>query len=144
MFTISTGARISGPSKKGLTKVSHRISKGILLATLKPAPSATASPSEERALAKTSAVPVGSGLRVESPNGVLIVVQPTKGEFSAFSAVCTHAGCEVGSFTRESLICNCHGSEFSTFDGAVSMGPARLALKQYQIEVRGEEIYLKP
>ena len=44
----------------------------------------------------------------------VVVTQPEKGEFKAFSAVCTHAGCLVSGVKDSVITCDCHGSRFST------------------------------
>jgi thiosulfate dehydrogenase (quinone) large subunit len=66
-----------------------------------------------------------------------IVVRHSDGSLAAFSAVCTHAGCQVG-FASGVLVCPCHGSEFSASTGAVLRGPAVTALaRKHVIERRG-------
>ncbi len=67
-------------------------------------------------------VPVGGGKIV--PDGPVVVTQPRAGVFRAFSAVCTHQGCTVGTVDATRIICPCHGSTFSTSDGSVLNGPA--------------------
>ncbi len=74
-----------------------------------------------------SAVPVGGAASFIDPIQHIpaYVVQPVKGTFVAFSAVCTHAGCTVG-FERsvQEFVCPCHGSIFDAKTGAVLQGPA--------------------
>jgi Rieske Fe-S protein len=65
-------------------------------------------------------VPVGSATIV----GMVIVSQPTSGEFKAFSAVCTHQQCLVSQVQGQTVTCPCHGSTFSATDGSVLGGPA--------------------
>ena len=65
------------------------------------------------------------------------------GKIYAVSIVCTHAGCKVVAEKTE-LVCNCHLSIFSPFDGAVQSGPARLPLTQYEVTERDGKIYIKP
>ena len=64
-------------------------------------------------LAKAN-VPVGGGV----VDGVVVVVQPTAGDFKAFSAVCTHQQCLVGAVTDGFIVCPCHDSHFAIADGA--------------------------
>lgn len=73
-------------------------------------------------LGKASDVPVGSGKIY--PDQKVVVTQLTKGDFKAFSAVCTHQGCLVSSMSDTEIVCACHGSRFSTKDGSVLGGPA--------------------
>jgi Rieske Fe-S protein len=65
------------------------------------------------------------------------------GKVYALSVICTHAGCKVVAAKTE-LVCNCHLSIFSPFDGAVQSGPARLPLTQYEVTERDGKIYIKP
>lgn len=72
----------------------------------------------------------------------VVVTQPSTGEFKAFSAECTHAGCLVDSSTSGVIPCPCHGSEFDLSTGAVvGGGRTNVALPEVDIEVRGNEIY---
>ncbi|WP_308212976.1 Rieske (2Fe-2S) protein [Mycolicibacterium vanbaalenii] len=48
----------------------------------------------------------------------MVLTQPNTGEFKAFSAVCTHAGCTVSEVIGASITCPCHGSSFH-LDGTV-------------------------
>lgn len=141
-FSLVTGKASSGG--KRLEAVTLRVSKGFLIVTLpavvsSPSPSAVSKP-----LVATAQVPVGSGVRVDSALGALMIIQPRSGSFKAFSAVCTHAGCEVTDVTVSEMICNCHGSVFSTEDGAVTQGPARRGLPQYVLVERDGQLYLQP
>jgi thiosulfate dehydrogenase [quinone] large subunit len=61
-----------------------------------------------------------------------IVVQPKRGVFVAFDAVCPHAGCTV-SYDRNVLYCPCHGSRFNAASGAVEIGPAQTGLRKIAI-----------
>ena len=65
------------------------------------------------------------------------------GKVYALSVICTHSGCKVVAAKTE-LVCNCHLSIFSPFDGAVQSGPARLPLTQYEVTERDGKIYIKP
>jgi nitrite reductase/ring-hydroxylating ferredoxin subunit len=68
-----------------------------------------------------SDVPVGGG-KILKPQGV-VVTQPTKGDFKAFTATCTHQGCTVGKIVSGEIICPCHHSHFSIKDGSNTQGP---------------------
>ncbi|MFF4340152.1 Rieske (2Fe-2S) protein [Kitasatospora sp. NPDC001540] len=79
-------------------------------------------------------VPVGGG-KVYREQAV-VVTQPAAGEYKAFSAKCTHAGCLVNGVVKEQIQCLCHGSRFGISDGAVQDGPAPKPLPAYQVAVQ--------
>ncbi|WP_314224277.1 Rieske (2Fe-2S) protein [Streptomyces zaehneri] len=91
-------------------------------------------------LAKTTDIPVGGGKIFAAEK--VVVTQPTKGDFKAFSAVCTHQGCTVGSVADGIIHCPCHKSEFRIADGSVAGGPAPSPLPAEQITVEGSSIKL--
>ncbi|MER7367384.1 Rieske (2Fe-2S) protein [Nonomuraea wenchangensis] len=92
------------------------------------------------AVAKTADIPVGGGTILKDQK--IVVVQPTEGEFKAFSAVCTHKGCVVGSVDGGTIVCPCHNSKFNIADGAVTGGPAQGPLPEQAIKVEGDQIIL--
>ncbi|MEU5660768.1 Rieske (2Fe-2S) protein [Streptomyces sp. NPDC047737] len=100
--------------------------------------SASASASVGAELARTSDVPAGGGTIFKDRK--IVVTQPAAGEFRAFSAVCTHAGCIVASVGDGTIDCACHGSRFSIRDGAVEHGPATRPLPAERIAVDGDVI----
>jgi Rieske Fe-S protein len=102
--------------------------------------SASAKASAGQELAKTSDIPVGGG-KIFADEKV-VVTQPEKDDFKAFSAVCTHRGCTVGSVSDGIIHCPCHKSEFHITDGSVAKGPATQPLPTEQIKVRGNSIRL--
>lgn len=85
-----------------------------------------------------SKVPVGSG--VIDTDLKAVVTQPTKGEFKAFSYVCTHQGCPVTQISGDTITCPCHGSQFSTKDGSVKNGPATKPLAPKKATLKGSEV----
>ncbi|MFH9549487.1 Rieske (2Fe-2S) protein [Streptomyces sp. NPDC051445] len=91
-------------------------------------------------LAKTTDIPVGGG-KIFAEEKV-VVTQPAKGDFKAFSAVCTHQGCTVGSIADGIIHCPCHKSEFRIADGSVAGGPAPKPLPAKNITVEGDAINL--
>ena len=93
------------------------------------------------ALASTSEIPVGSGMIF--PAKLVVVTQPTAGEYKAFSAVCTHMGCTVSTINNGTIDCPCHGSMYSIKTGAVVGGPAPRPLPAKQIKVTGDSIFLE-
>ena len=90
------------------------------------------------ALAATSAVPVGGGTILTDQK--IVLTQPTAGTFKAFTAVCTHMGCVVGTVQNGVIVCPCHGSSYHIADGSVAGGPAPKPLTEIPIKVAGGEI----
>jgi Rieske Fe-S protein len=86
----------------------------------------------------TSAVPVGGGTILAEE--MVVVTQPTEGEFMAFSAVCTHQGCPVQSVSDGTINCQCHGSAFAIEDGSVVNGPATRPLESKSVSVEGDSV----
>jgi Rieske Fe-S protein len=102
------------------------------------APSASGGPAPAaKAIAKTSDVPVGSGVIV----GEVVVTQPSAGVFKGFSAKCTHKGCTVDKVADGTIDCPCHGSKFN-LDGTVAKGPAQEPLATENVTVQGDSIVL--
>jgi thiosulfate dehydrogenase (quinone) large subunit len=111
-----------------------------------PAPQPTTAPSSSggtpgtsSAIAQVSSVPTNSAVRFTIPSngdpGVL--VHTGGGQFVAFDATCTHAGCPV-QFDPSSqyLLCPCHGAAFDPAHGAaVVQGPADTPLTSVAITV---------
>jgi len=93
-------------------------------------------------LVQTSDVPVDGG-KVVTTGGGTVVTQPAAGTYKAFTAVCTHAGCTVGTVSDNKITCPCHGSVYSATDGSVLAGPAPAPLAAKQISVSGGQIFLK-
>lgn len=86
----------------------------------------------------TSEVPVGGGF-IDADSEV-VVTQPEAGSYKAFSAICTHQGCTVGSVIDNVIQCDCHGSQFSAKDGSVISGPALKPLAPKTVSVSGKTI----
>lgn len=92
------------------------------------------------ALASASEIPVGGGKVFEDAK--VVVCQPRQGEFTAFSATCTHRGCSVGSVSGGTINCPCHGSKFKITDGSVVSPPADEPLAEKKVTVQGGKITL--
>ncbi|MER5865371.1 Rieske (2Fe-2S) protein [Kitasatospora sp. NPDC002040] len=79
-------------------------------------------------------VPVGGGKVYRDAK--IVITQPTAGEYKAFSAKCTHAGCIVDVVKDAQIQCPCHASHFGIADGAVSAGPAPSPLPAYRVALK--------
>ncbi|MEV5576563.1 Rieske (2Fe-2S) protein [Spirillospora sp. NPDC052269] len=97
-------------------------------------------PGAGTALGATSDIPVGGGKVFPGPK--VVVVQPKPGEYHAYTAVCTHQGCTVGTVANGLIRCPCHGSEFHIEDGRVARGPAGNALVEKAIKISAGKITL--
>jgi Rieske Fe-S protein len=104
-----------------------------------PEPSPTPSESSEvpsGPSVATSEVPVGGGVILEDAD--YVITQPTAGEFKAFSKICTHQGCPVGSVEDGTINCPCHGSKYSIEDGSVVSPPAPDPLEEAEVTLAGD------
>ncbi|SOB81605.1 Rieske (2Fe-2S) protein [Streptomyces sp. 1331.2] len=93
-------------------------------------------------LGPASAVPEGGGKVFREQK--IVVTQPTAGQYKAFSAKCTHAGCIVDQVKNQQIQCPCHGSKFAIADGAVADGPAPSPLPAYTVTVEGGNLKVTP
>lgn len=91
-------------------------------------------------LGPASEVAVGGG--VIYADALVVVTQPTNGEYKGFTAVCTHQQCPVTSIEGAEIVCNCHGSRYSIEDGSVISGPAPAALAAEPVTVSGGDVTL--
>jgi len=116
-----------------------------------PTPSATPTPTPT----STDGAFVANSSEIKEGQVKIIEVNTTKNQYTSYSfsrlggkiyavsTICTHAGCKVVA-GKEELICNCHMSYFSPYDGAAQSGPARLPLTRYEVIERDGKIYIKP
>ena len=117
-----------------------------------PSPSTThhkkssASPNAQapgREIAKTSFVSPGSALGFQDNSGAPAwLVHESNGDFRAFSAICTHAGCTVQYGGSSGFVCPCHGGQYSAETGAVIAGPPPAPLTPLKITVVGNSVRL--
>ena len=84
-----------------------------------------------------SDVSLGGGVIVGDVDPPYVVTQPSEGDYRAFSAVCTHTGCTVGSVEDNEIVCPCHGSRFDASSGEVLQGPASGPLPERQVTDEG-------
>jgi nitrite reductase/ring-hydroxylating ferredoxin subunit len=103
-------------------------------------PSGGAAGGAGTALASAADIPVGGGKIFKDAK--VVVCQPTQGQFTAFSATCTHRGCLVGSVSGGTINCDCHGSKFKIADGSVANPPADEPLPAKKVNVQDGKITL--
>ena len=63
------------------------------------------------------------------------------GQWRAFSAICTHAGCTVD-YTGSSIYCPCHSGSFSPSNGSVQGGPPPSPLPEYGVLIQSGALYV--
>ncbi len=108
-----------------------------------PITSSEPAASGEILLGLTSEVPVGGGTKFAVDKTLTVLVTQTKaGNFKAFSATCTHAGCIVNGVENNEIACGCHGARFDPESGMAIAGPAKSALGKISLEIRDEEIWI--
>jgi len=91
-------------------------------------------------LGAASEIPVGGGKIYAAAR--VVVTQPKRGQYKAFSAVCTHVGCILNVVANGTIDCPCHGSEFKITTGAVVTGPAPAPLPKKQITIVNGQVVL--
>lgn len=83
----------------------------------------------------------GTWSRAGTSRDPFIVAQDDNGVF-AFSAICTHQGCEVAApDSSGKSTCPCHGAQFDG-NGAVVRGPARTALAHYAVAICSGHVFV--
>ncbi|MEY9964627.1 Rieske Fe-S protein [Streptacidiphilus sp. MAP12-16] len=134
-----------GPSRRGVLRGAAAVGVvGVAGAGLAACSSAGAASNTAAAaagpvtLGPVSDVPVGGGKVYQAQK--IVVTQPTAGQFKAFSAVCTHAGCLVDAVSSGTIQCPCHGSQFKIADGSVANGPAQTALPAQSVSVQNGKL----
>ena len=98
-----------------------------------PGPQATGPQAGERLLANSSNIASGQSLALSDPTyGPMLLIHLVNGQFVAYSAICTHAGCQVQfNPSAQEIACPCHGAVFDPNNNAqVIAGPAPYPLQK--------------
>jgi thiosulfate dehydrogenase (quinone) large subunit len=93
------------------------------------------------AIADSAALAAGEAISVTADGLPALVIRGVDGELSAFSAVCTHAGCDV-EWRDGQIRCPCHHARFDTATGEATRGPARAPLTALSVVERDGKIVL--
>jgi thiosulfate dehydrogenase [quinone] large subunit len=93
------------------------------------------------AVADSAAVAAGEAISVSADGLPALVIRGADGRLTAFSAVCTHAGCDVAWRDGE-IRCPCHHARFDPATGAATNGPAREPLTPLEVVERDGKIVL--
>jgi thiosulfate dehydrogenase (quinone) large subunit len=102
-------------------------------------------PSNAVELGPASRLPSGAAATYSDPSDGApdIVIREPDGSVKAFSAVCTHAGCTVG-YQGGTIVCPCHGGEYSAETGEVLAGPPPAPLEPRRVLEANGKIYALP
>ncbi|MFJ1746908.1 Rieske (2Fe-2S) protein [Streptomyces sp. NPDC088116] len=102
----------------------------------------TPTPTAPVDLGPADAVPVGGAKLYREQR--LVVSCPAKGEYKAFSAQCTHAGCLLEKLEGTVGDCPCHGSTFDVTTGKALHGPATVPLPEVPVTAEGGKLVAGP
>lgn len=93
-------------------------------------------------LGDAEAVPAG-GVKLYREQR-LVVSRSDDGEYQAFSAQCTHAGCVLDKIEKDEGNCPCHGSRFDVRTGEVVKGPATVPLPKVPVRTKNGKLIAGP
>lgn len=91
---------------------------------------------------KVTEIPLKKARAYTLKGQYIILTQPKKGVFKAFSGICTHQGQMIGGYQGSNLICRAHGSTFDTTSGNVTGGPAMRGLTRYKLTNKKGVLYI--
>ncbi|MEV6160605.1 Rieske (2Fe-2S) protein [Streptomyces sp. NPDC052052] len=131
--TVLKGAALAGVAGLGVSACSTDSKLGHAQSPTPTAPVELGAPED---------VPVGGSKLYRDQR--VVVSCPAKGEYKAFSAQCTHAGCLLNKVEDNVGNCPCHGSRFDTTTGKVTAGPATAALPAVPVRVEGGKLIAGP
>ncbi|WP_329188721.1 Rieske (2Fe-2S) protein [Streptomyces sp. NBC_01428] len=103
---------------------------------------APATPTAPVVLGAESEVAKGGAELYQDQN--VVVSRAEDGSLTAFSSICTHAGCAINKLDGTTLVCPCHGSEFDARTGKVLRAPATEPLKALTVEAKNGKIVAGP
>ncbi|AWZ07929.1 MULTISPECIES: Rieske (2Fe-2S) protein [unclassified Streptomyces] len=95
-------------------------------------------PAEAVELGAAADVPVG-GAKLFREKKILVSCAEA-GQYKAFSAQCTHAGCVLDKIVEGQGNCPCHGSRFDAATGKVLRGPATDPLPEVPVKSEGGKL----
>lgn len=143
---LNRRAALTALSATAVTTLAACASEPPLAQTTSPSDAAeteaTQTTGEPLVIGKISDVPVGGGTKFPAGELTILVTQPKAGDFKAFDATCTHAGCIVNGIIDNEIACGCHGARYALDSGMVLAGPAKSALGKITLEVVGEDLVI--
>jgi thiosulfate dehydrogenase (quinone) large subunit len=139
-----TGPGLNASSRSGSAGASGHASAGSSDAG-SPGQQAPSLPANAVRIGPSSRLPDGQAAVYRDPSTSQpdIVIRQSDGSLTAFSAVCTHAGCTVG-YEGGQIVCPCHGGTYSPATGQVTGGPPPAPLAPRKVLEQKGEIYAIP
>ncbi|HEY9440824.1 MAG TPA: Rieske (2Fe-2S) protein [Streptomyces sp.] len=131
--TVLKGAALAGAAGLGAAACSTESKLGHARTPTPTAPVPLGAPED---------IPVGGAKLYREER--LVVSRPAKGEYKAFSAQCTHAGCVLDKVEGTQGNCPCHGSRFDVTTGKVLHGPAGVPLPAVPVRIEGGKLVAGP
>lgn len=131
--TVLKGAALAGVAGLGVTACSTDSKLGH---------AETPTPTAPVDLGAADAVPVGGAKLYREQR--LVVSCPAEGQYKAFSAQCTHAGCVLDKVEGTEGNCPCHGSRFDVTTGKALQGPATVPLPEVPIRAEAGKLVAGP
>ncbi|MFJ3901861.1 Rieske (2Fe-2S) protein [Streptomyces sp. NPDC090025] len=131
--TVLKGAALAGAAGLGVAACSTDSKLGHAETPTPTAPVPLGSPDE---------IPVGGAKLYREQR--LLVHCPAKGEYKAFSAQCTHAGCVLDKIEKNEGNCPCHGSRFDVTTGKAIQGPATVPLPEVPVRLENGRLIAGP
>jgi thiosulfate dehydrogenase [quinone] large subunit len=144
--TLGAGTRASSaPPPTQTQSTPTTTSTGSAPSGAPPAGSTASAPQGAVRLGPSTALARGQGATYNDPSdgNPDILIRHSDGTLSAFSAVCTHAGCQVG-YQGGQIVCPCHGGLYNAQTGAVEGGPPPTPLARKKVVDTGGSIYAVP
>ncbi|WP_052488600.1 Rieske (2Fe-2S) protein [Streptomyces sp. 150FB] len=102
----------------------------------------TPTPTAPEPLGSADQIPVGGAKLFREQR--VVVYCPSKGQYKAFSAQCTHAGCLLEKLEGTVGDCPCHGSRFDVTTGNPVHGPATVPLLAVPVRYDGTNLVAGP
>lgn len=103
---------------------------------------ASSGPTAPVELGAETGIPKGGAKLFRDEN--VVVSHAEDGTYTAFSTICTHAGCPIDSLEGTELTCPCHGSKFDATTGKVLHAPATKGLTELTVKVKDGRIVAGP
>jgi thiosulfate dehydrogenase (quinone) large subunit len=139
------GARLSARASTGTQTSSSAASATTTAPATGPTTVPSGLPPRAVRVGASTQLPRGQGGLYKDPGDQQpdIVIRQSDGSLSAFSAVCTHQGCQVG-YQGGQIACPCHGGLFNARTGAVEGGPPPTPLPARRVVEHAGSIYAIP